>query len=528
MKYFFFAVGAIMGCIALSCTDNSDIPVQSPVESVITDRTDFTMFRLISDSGCVYTAFLIDDSAIHIKVPHSENLSKLRPEFSHNGLKVLVGGTEIKSGEIFMDFSDFLQPQEFVVESSNADQQRKTVFLYDLPVMIIETPDGSPIVSKTERTENCSISIIDADGICHNLGTAGVRGRGNSSWLQPKKPYNIKLDKKHEILGMNSSKHWILLANAYYDRTQLHNAAAFEMARLTDYPWVPKGTFVELILNGEHQGLYYLCEKIRVEKGKIDIKEINPSDTIGDALTGGYLLESANAPSDMGIFIMTDYINKTGNDYPLLWELKTPDSDDGEVPIQQINYIRETLNRVECLIMDPDSLATGKYRDYFDIESAINWWLIQEATQNEEMSRSKNIYLYKERNGKLVVGPPWDLDAWTFGLIGTRRFFFTRNSFYLSYLVQDPVFLERAREKFSYYKKVWLEHMESYIDEQCDLILRAAERNEKMWPDWHPLNYPNDRTYTDHVKEMWNSLLDQILWMDGKLIEGDFSDGVEN
>lgn len=136
--------------------------------------------------------------------------------------------------------------------------------------------------------------------------------------------------------------------------------------------------------------------------------------------------------------------------------------------------------------------------------------------------------MYKDRNGKLEVGPPWDFDAWTFGLIGTRRFFFTRDAFYIPCLVQDPVFLERAKEKFSIYKELWLEHMESFIFKQSDLIRRAAERNERMWPDWHPLNYPNDKTYTDLVKEMWNALQDQILWMDAKLKEGDFSDGVDN
>lgn len=334
----------------------------NPIDTIVTEGTDFSLFSIISETGKAYTAFLIEDSCIHIKVPYAEDLTKLRPEFKHNGLNVSVGGGIILTGDTVLDFSDFLHPQEFVVESSNADKKVWKVLLYDLPVIIINTPDGCPIVSKTERTEGCNMTLIDADGNSQDLGTAGVRGRGNSSWLQPKKPYNIKLDKKHEILGMKSSKHWILLANAYYDRTQLHNAAAFEMARLTDYPWVQKGAFVELVLNGEHQGLYYLCEKIRVEKGKIDIKEMAPSDTIGEALTGGYLVESANAPSDGGLFILTDYKNHTAFNYSLYWELKSPDDN---VQRQQISYIKETLNHVERLIMDPDSLMTGRYRDYF-------------------------------------------------------------------------------------------------------------------------------------------------------------------
>lgn len=511
--------------IPLAAIDS--ISFVTPIDSVITNQTDFTMFRLVSNTGKRFNSFLIDDDAIHIKVPHDEDLSALRPEFRHNGQRVLVGDSEIASGKALLDFSDFLQPQEFVVESSDGSQKRWTVILYDLPVIIINTPDRQPIVTKSVRTEGCEMTLVDEGGEVQDLGMAGVKGRGNSTWLLPKKPYNIKLDKKHEILGMKSSKHWILLANAYYDRTQLRNAVAFELARMTDYPWVQSGTFVELIMNGRHLGLYYLCEKIRAEKGRIEIDKIAPTDTIGEELTGGYLMESAPGGYDeVGEnSFLTDFIYRTGNGLYLHWDLKSPD---GDVPYQQMNYIREALNRTEQLILDPDSLATGKYRELFDIESAINWWLVQEATLNEEASRTKNVYMYKERNGKFVVGPPWDFDAWTFGMYGTRHFSCTRKSFYMRYLLEDPVFVERAREKFAKYKEIWMENIGEFIVVQREKILRAAARNEMMWPEYHVLNFANEKSFVESTQEMHGALVDQLLWMEEKLAEGDFSDWDEN
>ena len=498
-------------------------------DTVVTDKTDFLTFRLVSNTGKYYSSFLIDDNAIHIKVPQDENLTSLRPKFKHNGLKVLVGDREIKSGKDTLDFSDFLNPQELIVESSNGARQQRTVILYDLPVILINTPDGNPIASKYVRTEGCQMTLVDADGKVEDLGTAGIKGRGNSTWLLPKKPYNVKLDKKHEILGMKPSKHWNLMANAYYDRTQLRNAVAYEMARLTDYPWVQSGTFVEVILNKKHIGLYYLCEKIRAESGRIEIDKIAPTDTIGEALTGGYLIESdiQDFPENFSNTFLTDYINRTGENLAqyMHWELKQPDED---VPIQQRDYIRETLNHVERLMCDSDSLAAGKYRELFDIESAINWWLIQEVTLNEEASRSKNIFMYKDRNGKLTVGPPWDFDAWTFGMYGTRHFYCTRRSFYIRYLLKDPVFLERAKEKWAIYKEIWKENIGTFLVTQREMILRAAERNEKMWPDYHVLNFVNEKTYVESTQEMFGALIDQINWITGKLEEGDFSDWWEN
>ena len=136
--------------------------------------------------------------------------------------------------------------------------------------------------------------------------------------------------------------------------------------------------------------------------------------------------------------------------------------------------------------------------------------------------------MYKERNGKFVVGPPWDFDAWTFGMYGTRHFSCTKRSFYMRYLLQDPVFVERAREKWANYKDLWLDSIKTFINTHRELIIRAAERNEKMWPDYHVLNFANERTFAESIGEMYGALVDQIGWMDEKLKEGDFSDWWEN
>ena len=175
--------------------------------------------------------------------------------------------------------------------------EKRKIIIYDLPILMINTPDGQPIMSKEIRVEDCDVTLIIFNGK-QEFGKAGIKGRGNSTWLQEKKTYNIKFDEKQSLLGMKSSKKWVLLANAYYDRTQLHNATAFEIARLTDYELVQSGQFVELILNGEHKGLYYLCEKIDIEKGKINIDKLKENDLDKDKITGGYLLEIDNASLD--------------------------------------------------------------------------------------------------------------------------------------------------------------------------------------------------------------------------------------
>lgn len=485
--------------------------------------TSFSSFYISGESinehdSLTVSPFLMTDSVIHLKVPKVLDLKHIVLNFSVHNATVYKDSVELVSGEDSFDFSDFTHEVKLCVKTSLGDSKNWYINLYDLPVMIVNTPESMPITSTKYRTEGCSVSIIQENGDVIDLGTAGIKGRGASSWSQPKKPYNIKLDEKQPILGMKKSKHWILLANAYFDRTQLHNATAFEMARLTDFPWVQSGTFVELIFNQVHQGLYYLCEKIRVEKGKIEITEIDSTDLEGYNLTGGYLIESAVAIDlDKNKYFVTDYFNKTGRgfSYDLGWNCKNPDKE--VIPYEQRNYIRESLNHMEMLIWNEDSLALGTYRDYFDIETAINWWLVEEATLNEEATRTKNLYIYKDRGGRFVVGPPWDFDAWTFGLYGTNHYYCTKTAFYFENLFKDPYFVNRMKEKWEKYKTVWLDSIPKFIDSQFELVHRSALRNDIMWPDFCPETQATEKTYEQNVQDMKDAFFKQIEWMDNSI-----------
>ena len=69
---------------------------------------------------------------------------------------------------------------------------------------------------------------VDGKGIYENYtGKTEVKGRGNSTWGYPKKPYRLKLDKKSEICGLGKAKNYVLLAN-HIDPTLMLNSVAFK------------------------------------------------------------------------------------------------------------------------------------------------------------------------------------------------------------------------------------------------------------------------------------------------------------
>ena len=150
----------------------------------------------------------------------------------------------------------------------------KISYKQNLPIIVITTPNNTEINSKETWVSNTQIKIVNTDGSLDYFGeNDNIRGRGNTTWEYPKKPYAIKLDKKSAILGMPKHKRWVLLAN-WMDRTLLRNHVAFEISRRIGLDYTPRGTFVEVILNDKKLGNYYLCEQIKIDENRLNINRI--------------------------------------------------------------------------------------------------------------------------------------------------------------------------------------------------------------------------------------------------------------
>lgn len=473
----------------------------------IMEKNDIVSFKLSDITGKVYTPFIINDSTIHVNVGELASLQSLSLHLEHRGKTALIDGSYYYEG-ITRDYGNFVNPHKITIVSSNGEHKDRLVLIYNLPVLVINTPDNSAITSKETYTNDCGILFFEGPGKLQFEGNCSIKGRGNSTWLLPKKPYNLKLDKKFGFFGLPSSKHWVLLANAYWDRTQMHNAIAYEMARLTDYPWVQSGKFVELIINGVYQGLYFLCEKIRVEKNRINIEVMESTET-ASGLRGGYLLETAFTP-DKNTF-QTELFNKTDAGNPLYYEIIEPDE---TLNHMQIDIIKDDLTMFEDLISKEIILHNGLYRQFFDIESAINWMLVNEVACNQETLNPSNLFIYRDKGGLITIGPPWDFDAHTFGVYGEHRIFLNRPTFWFYWMMKDPVFVERLKEKWKIYKTLWIEHIPSFIDELYIQIYQSALRNEQMWPDWYPMyGYPI-KDYLTLIEEMKVFFEAQINYVD--------------
>ena len=444
----------------------------------------------------------IADDQITLCSPLLFNCTSLVPSFETNGDKVLVNGQEQISGISAVDFSN---PITYTVVGSDGTTKDyvATVSNTNLPVVVINTDNYTTINQKTTWMQNTSITIYNTDGtIDYESSADNIRGRGNSSWGYPKKPYALKLNKKAKLLGMPKHKRWCLLAN-WMDRTLLRNDVTFEIAKHTGLAWTPNGQFVEVILNNKHIGNYYLCEQIKVDENRVNISELKTTDTDEATITGGYLME---------LDVYYDEVNKFKSSVcNLPYMFKNPD--ENVLNEAQFNYMQNYINETETAITTETSLATDEYQNYIDMDSFIDFWFVQELCANGEPCWPKSTYMYKDRDGLLTAGPAWDFDWHTFVNVSEFK---TKNALYYKYLFKSSSFIARVKERWSEFKPDF-EAIPDYIDTRTQQLSASDALNIELWPISSRVNGDETLTYKDATQQMKDIYTQRLQWLDNAI-----------
>lgn len=370
-----------------------------------------------------------------------------------------------------------------------------------LPVCYLNTPNAEPITSKETWIEGSELTIVNTNGDIEYQGTLSVKGRGNTTWNYPKKPYNLKLDKASKMFGMESSKKWALLAN-YIDRTLLRNDVSFEIFRKTDLAWTPSGQYVELVLNGTHVGNYYLCEKIEISKNRLNITKASKKDTDPDLITGGYIFE------------LDKYFDEDFKFMSSIKKLPYMFSDPDEVNNIQQAYVENYVTEMEQVLTGADN--TKDIEDYMNLESYVDWWMATELTGNREPAWPKSCYMHKDYNGKMTAGPAWDYDWGTF--VPARANIFTcKGSLYYPELFKNQKFVSLLKSRWPGFKQNVLNDIPTFIEDKRDKLKLSDELNITMWPINENANGDENMSFDEAIDRLKSSLLNKLNWLDTQI-----------
>ena len=368
-----------------------------------------------------------------------------------------------------------------------------------LPVVYVDTEGGKGIYSKEEYVK-ASLKIRGTEQFEGLSATScEIRGRGNTTWYWPKKPYLVKLDEKQSIFGMHKHKRWVLLAN-FMDRTLMRNLVSMKVASMMSHlDWTPGCVPVELVLNGKHMGSYLLIEQVRVDNHRVAVTEMTPQDNSGNAVTGGYLLElDFHYDNEVQWTDPHGHNNQWGDGIP--FAVKYPDPED--LTQAQLAYIKGYVTETANVLYGNDFKDPLKgYAKYIDVDSFIDYWIVFEVMGNHELGNPGSVFMHKDRGGKLVAGPCWDFD---WGVLSyntsphARTGLINGSSIWYGRLRQDPAFEAKLKARFNELLPQ-LETIPDYMDE-CERMLTESAR----------LNFA-----------MWNPADDRSQSGDGKIINGD-------
>lgn len=449
----------------------------------------------------------IEGNHVTVPLPYLTETRMLVPEITlRPGYSATLRGNPGKDIASITDFSNTV-----VYDISGGGQKDSiTVTLTGntrLPVMSIVTEDHREILSK-EVYLGATTSVTD-NSLSEGHGAWGleptsvkVRGRGNSTWMEAKKPYKLKFDKKVSLMGEAEGKQWVLLANAY-DASFLHNDAAFAMSEYMGFDWTPCSHFVELYVNHTYRGTYQLTEQIKSGK-----KRVNVTDD-------GFIVEIDQhfKIDDDDVTFRTPRIRNL--------TIKEPDVETGS---QAYNDIVKTVRDFEETLYGEDWLDPDKgWQTLGDIESFAKWYVIHEISNHADHAFGSSCYFHKAPKGKITMGPVWDFDK-SFGTLldeTATKPSMLRNAPWYNRLFEDPEFRKEVRKQLDLFKEC-LPAVLEWIDASYNYLQGAYIEDNYRWerlslkPEesdgvWNKAKAERDRTK--------KYISDRTAWLEANLTE---------
>ena len=392
-----------------------------------------------------------------------------------------------------------------------------------LPVLYIQTENKAPITSKDYYLN--ATYYLDAIGLegYESIGSASapltmeIKGRGNYSWTGfDKKPYRIKLADKQPLLGMKKSKHFALLAHADDSNDRkgfMRNAVGFELSRMIGMTYTPDARPLEVVLNGDYIGLYFLTEHIRVDKDRVNIVEQEDEETDNEKITGGWLVEIDNYDNDPHITI------KEGGKTTMWITYKTPEV----LSLQQEQYLIEQMKLIDNLVYGDKN--SEELWNYLDMDALAKFYIVQELTDNYE-SFHGSCYLHKEmgENEKWYFGPVWDFGS-SFNRDKSQYMYQgdVWHNHWIPEICKFPAFMNRVKEIWNEFYNGDYNNIYNFIDTHENLIAQAAVKDKERWSQYH-----GSQTIGTYIERTTNVLRKNAEWLNDQWKEGSGSNGNDN
>ena len=481
-------------------------------------------------------------SAKYLKWIDKVQPEMLIPEFVTDGETVLVNGQPVVSGQTAISFADDF---DLVVKAENGDENTYRVSFNcpqintELPVIRIHIPVSSITDKKTYRNTKFDIYRPGSDEGRWTASDAEIeiRGRGNSTWGLPKKPYRIKFPEKFSPIGLNhaKAKSWVLLAHDM-DKSLLRNHLGFELSRIlfsssekyhdeAALTFTPCSQMVNVYSGDNYHGIYQMSDQMEVAKGRIDLDKLVAADGSDPVkITGGHLIET-NIHHDEPYPV--SFTSSKG----IYMDHKYPKDDD--MDISQYKYIEDFIRKAEAALYSSNFTdPVNGWRKWFDEKTLADFIIVKEFAG--DMDGYTSTYFYKRRGvDKIFFGPVWDLDkGWNndkripHGNTLTQLMIY--GGFYMPPYInpdwfhrfwQDAEFRKFVGRRWASKKEQLKSKVLSELDEKPKQMRKAIIANFSIWDFYYQYsdeaNMPA-RTYELEIQRMKDLTVQRAALLDAK------------
>ena len=334
--------------------------------------------------------------------------------------------------------------------TSNAIQVTNTggtnySFTSKLPILMVNTngvgfptepASGFPSVDAENLKAKVSVDVIIKKGedIVYDR-KARMNYRGSSSLNFKKKSYafcpgqdscvfdksrhdyvKTKKAKMFNVLGDNSysanDKDWVLYA-ATPDPSMMRNRLVFDLyQQMRPGEWGVHSTYVELIVDGEYQGVYVFMDKITANEGRVNITNSDGFIVKFDKTDVADRVEKSGdqktfATTRTGTKNTSEGITSYDTKIDQRFEIEYPEKEDIEDAGGNWEaFYKGVQQRFEDFETALANKQYDKVRSIIDYDSWADWFILSEFIKNQDGFRASNIFIYN--GGKIIATPLWD------------------------------------------------------------------------------------------------------------------------
>jgi hypothetical protein len=421
----------------------------------------------------------------------------------------------------------------------------------DVPLVILDSLQQAIPASGQWASMLTALINTDATGRAHMtnspdfLGRGGLHVRGSSSTAWPKLNYSLETrdvagnDQDVSVLGFPAGADWVLYAS-YLDRTLLRDALVHELANQSGH-YAVRTRPVEVYLNtgggviseADYMGVYIFMERIKRDRDRVSVARLDPSDATEPGVSGGYILKIDRGTATIPAALSRDFV-------------PVDPEDSGLTPAQR-SWLGNYIAQFESALSGPGfaNPAVG-YAQYIEVTSWIDYHIMTELTYNVD-EWYLSTYLFKDRGGKLTLGPFWDFDrslgnTTQIGGAGTTGWYSDAiTSFFASYwgipaaqvveypwfrrLFQDSNFAQQYVDRYQELRRTVLSetNIAATVNRLAAARQESQARNFQKWPTLNSAIAPSSLafpTYQQHVDNLKTWITQRLAWIDSHYLFG--------